>query len=110
MNVIQNTTASIPFACTVDGAAFDLSGATEIEISLKQDVPELVLTKLLSTSGVTISGDGNNIAIGIFSPSETLQFVPGFGKAQIRVKSGDVVLGDVAEVVRIAAANSTEVL
>lgn len=110
MTVIENTTATVAFEVTLDGVPYDLSGASEIEVSLKQDVPELVLTKKLSASGVTISGDGNNIAAGIFSPSETLQFVPGYGKAQIRVKNGDTVLGDVAEVVRIAAANSTEVL
>ena len=110
MNVIQNTTASVAFSCTVDAVPYDLSGASEIEVSLKQLNPELVLTKLLSAGGVTISGNSNEIATGTFSPSETLQFTPGFARAQIRVKNGDVVLGEVAQIVRVAAANSTEVL
>ena len=110
MIVIQNTTASVPFSCTVDAVPYDLSGASEIEVSLKQLNPELVLTKLLSAGDVTISGNSNEIATGTFSPSETLQFTPGFARAQIRVKNGDTVVGNVAEVVRIAEALSEEAI
>lgn len=110
MIVIQNTTATVAFVSTLGGVPYDLSGANEIEISLKQDVPEKVLIKTLG-AGVTTSGDSNEIATGIFTPAETLQLVPGFARAQIRVKNADgTVIGDVAEIVPVAAANSTEVL
>lgn len=106
MTIVQNTTGTVAFECNLNDTPYDLSGASEIEISLKQDVPELVISK----TDVTISGDGNNIATAEFTPSETMQFVPGFGKVQIRVKNGDTVVGNVAEVVRIAEALSEEAI
>lgn len=106
MTIVQNTTATVAFECTLNDTPYDLSGASEIEISLKQDVPELVISK----TAVAISGDNNEIATALFTPAETLQFVPGFGKAQIRVKNGDTVVGNAAEVVRIAEALSEEAI
>lgn len=106
MTIVQNTTGTVAFACTLDDVPYDLSGASEIEISLAQDIPELVISK----TDVIISGDNNEIATATFTPSETKQFVPGFGKAQIRVKNGDTVVGNVAEVVRIAETLSEEAI
>lgn len=106
MTIVQNTTGTVAFECTLNGTPYDLSGASEIEISLKQDVPELVISK----TAVSISGDNNEIATATFSQEETMQFVPGPGKVQIRVKNGGVVVGNVAQVVMIAEALSEEVL
>lgn len=110
MTVIENTTATVAFEVTRDGVPYDLSGATEIEISLKQDIPEKVLSKLLSDGDVVISGDSNEIATANFTPTETLQFVSGFVKAQIRVEMNDTVIGNVAIVCRVAEALSQEAL
>lgn len=92
----------------MDEQPYDLSGASDVEISLKQAIPETLFVK--SGANVTISGDGNERATAMFSPSETLQLQPGFAFAQIRVKNGDVVLGERATVVRIAAVNNREAL
>lgn len=110
MTIVQNTTGTVPFEATLNAIPYDLSGASEIEISLKQDVPELLFTRTLSAGDVEISGDNNEIATAAFTPAETLQFAPGFAKAQIRVKNGSTIVGDVAQVIRIAEANSKEAL
>lgn len=109
MNVIQNTSASVAFECSIDGVAYDLSGASEIEIAIK-DINSVLFTKTLSDGEVMLSGDDNEIATAVFPPSEAIQLAPGFGKVQIRVRNGDTVIGEVAKTVLIAQSLSQEAL
>lgn len=108
MTIIQNTTGMVAFEALNGGAPVDLSGYT-IEISLKQDVPELVLSK--DGANVVVYGDDNEKCMATFAPTETIQLKPGFAKAQCRVKDGNgTVVGNVAKVVRVAETLSTEAL
>ena len=111
MNIVQNTTEVIAFECLSNGTPFDLTSASEIEISLKQDISGVLKTHLLSDSEVNITGDDNEICYAAFTPTETLAFLAGFAKAQCRIKDASgTVIGNVARMVVVSPCNSTEAL
>ena len=113
MIIIENTTPTVSFQMAYNGAAYDLSTATEVEISLKQyglQTPVL-LTKTKTDNEVTISGDDNNIASAVFTQQETAQLHRGQAWVQCRVKASDgTVLGELATSIWVGEGLSAEVL